>query len=432
MNNVHDDIERYTSGNMTSAEMNAFEKRALNDPFLAEAMQGIEAIDATQLQDDIHELHHALDQKIKSKPESSTGFWKLPVRIAAGVALLFVSGYIITHLVNTNDVKNNSLALNKKEAAETQPSPVINDTVTADPLPHEKKEKPIAIEKLLPPISKQKADADETKDQPSVAAAPPAEAVGEGFAMEDEIAAEEVIRNEPALSRVASSRKAEKKTEIQSAPSEVQLKQYSGIESKTIRGKVSDQEDGQPLPGVNVMVKGTSIGTVTDLNGNYELTIEETNPALVFSFVGMETKEVSSANSATVDVNLNPDVSSLSEVVVVGYGTKEEEEFEGTRWELAEPEGGKKEYKNYLEKSLTYPKEAIANHVEGRVTIQFTILPGGELTDFRVMRSLGFGCDEEVMRLIKEGPQWKPTKRNDEPVKGRGKVKMKFSLPDKK
>jgi outer membrane biosynthesis protein TonB len=65
------------------------------------------------------------------------------------------------------------------------------------------------------------------------------------------------------------------------------------------------------------------------------------------------------------------------------------------------------------------------------VTVAFTIEPSGDLTDFRVIRGLGYGCDEEVIRLIREGPRWKPTKRNDEPVRGKARVKLKFDLPDR-
>jgi protein TonB len=118
--------------------------------------------------------------------------------------------------------------------------------------------------------------------------------------------------------------------------------------------------------------------------------------------------------------------------VVTGYGTGEEKEFDGTKWELTEPVGGKKAYKNYLEKNLRYPEVALENNIQGKVTIQFTVEPSGQLTDFRVVKSLGSQCDEELIRLIKSGPKWTATKRNDEPVKSKAKVKMRFSLPKKK
>ena len=78
---------------------------------------------------------------------------------------------------------------------------------------------------------------------------------------------------------------------------------------------------GTPIPGVNVMVKGTTIGTVTDFDGYYSITIPNEESRLSFTFVGFETQEIP-ANSRTINVVLQEDVNSLDEVVVVGYGAK--------------------------------------------------------------------------------------------------------------
>jgi TonB family protein len=101
-------------------------------------------------------------------------------------------------------------------------------------------------------------------------------------------------------------------------------------------------------------------------------------------------------------------------------------------FQLAEPEGGRRAYKKYLEQSIVYPEQAIENKIEGKVTVQFTIEPTGQLTDFRVVRGIGSGCDEEVIRIIKQGPKWTPTKRSEQPIRGKVKVRMKFDLPEKK
>jgi hypothetical protein len=55
----------------------------------------------------------------------------------------------------------------------------------------------------------------------------------------------------------------------------------------------------------------------------------------------------------------------------------------------------------------------------------------GQVSDFKVVRGIGFGCDEEVIRLIKAGPKWSPTKKNEEPIKDRVRVRMRFALPKK-
>jgi iron complex outermembrane receptor protein len=95
---------------------------------------------------------------------------------------------------------------------------------------------------------------------------------------------------------------------------------------QSISGKVSD-DTGNPLPGVNVIEKGTSNGTSTDVNGNYTLNVTDINSVLVFTFIGFETKEVSVGSETSVNVTLSPDTKTLEEIVVVGYGTQKKGEI---------------------------------------------------------------------------------------------------------
>ena len=88
-----------------------------------------------------------------------------------------------------------------------------------------------------------------------------------------------------------------------------------------VSGQISAEEEG-PLPGVNVLVKGTTVGTVTDIKGNYSISVPSGQNTLVFSSIGFVTQEVAISNRSTVNVELVPDIQSLSEVVVVGYGTQ--------------------------------------------------------------------------------------------------------------
>jgi TonB-linked SusC/RagA family outer membrane protein len=101
-------------------------------------------------------------------------------------------------------------------------------------------------------------------------------------------------------------------------------------QERTINGRVTSSEDNQPLPGVSILAKGTSIGTVTDINGDYTLNLPANADALIFSFVGMITQEISSAGKSKIDVIMTPDAQQLSEVVVVGYGTQEREDVTGS------------------------------------------------------------------------------------------------------
>ena len=89
-----------------------------------------------------------------------------------------------------------------------------------------------------------------------------------------------------------------------------------------IKGVVTSADDGQSIPGVSVFVKGTTTGTMTDINGYYTLDNVPMNSTVVFSFVGMKTQEIVVTESAAYDIVMAPDVELIDEIVVVGYGTQ--------------------------------------------------------------------------------------------------------------
>jgi len=103
---------------------------------------------------------------------------------------------------------------------------------------------------------------------------------------------------------------------------------YAVAQDQSISGTVSD-ENGDPVPGVNVIVKGTSSGTVTDVSGEYRLNVPETAEALIFSFVGYASQEIEIGNRSTLDVQLATDAHQLSEVIVTGYTTQKKKDLTG-------------------------------------------------------------------------------------------------------
>lgn len=96
----------------------------------------------------------------------------------------------------------------------------------------------------------------------------------------------------------------------------------------TVSGKVTSTDDGTSLPGVSILEKGTSNGTVTDVDGNYSINVSS-DAILAFSFVGFTTQEVSVAGRTTLNIALESDVTALTEVVVVGYGEVQKKDVTG-------------------------------------------------------------------------------------------------------
>ncbi len=109
-----------------------------------------------------------------------------------------------------------------------------------------------------------------------------------------------------------------------------QSSQKTTIAAHTVEGTVTDGTDGTTLPGVNIIVKGTTTGTSTNLDGNYSLNAPSAQDTLVFSFIGYQTQMIPIQGRSTIDVALQPASIQGEELVVVGYGTQKREDLTGS------------------------------------------------------------------------------------------------------
>ncbi|MCM5663866.1 SusC/RagA family TonB-linked outer membrane protein [Galbibacter mesophilus] len=111
------------------------------------------------------------------------------------------------------------------------------------------------------------------------------------------------------------------------------LQTYGLYAQTSISGQVKDP-GGVPLPGVNILVKGTTNGSQTDFDGNYSIDIQEAEGTLVFSYVGFSTQEVAVNGRSTINVTMKEDVTALEDVVVIGYGTQNKRDLVGSVTQL--------------------------------------------------------------------------------------------------
>lgn len=140
----------------------------------------------------------------------------------------------------------------------------------------------------------------------------------------------------------------------------------SFAQEMTLKGKVTD-DVGEALPGASVIIAGTTIGTITDIEGNYSLNIPNPQDAtLIFSFVGYLSEEVPVGNQNTINISLVPDILSLGEVVVVGYGTQKRATVTGS---ISEVEG---------KDIVKSPQPNLSNSLAGRFSGIITNNRGGE------------------------------------------------------
>lgn len=256
-----------------------------------------------------------------------------------------------------------------------------------------------------------------------------------------------------------------------------------------ITGAVLD-DLGEGIPGVNVIIKGTATGAVTDIEGNYRIKLTEIAKTIQFYYIGYKTEEVEIHRQQEINVTLVPDIVQLDEMVVVAFGVERRGAFAPVRnrakvkkekkyvapveiniLELADeaeidldiefaedmvlmevedmdfPEeaaddiftivedmprfkGGMESFYAYMSSHLNYPPEARRGAIEGKVFVQFVIDEEGNLDDVTVVKGIGHQCDEAAIQAIKHSPKWKPGKQRGRPVKTRMIIPINFSLTE--
>ncbi|RIJ37007.1 SusC/RagA family TonB-linked outer membrane protein [Pontibacter oryzae] len=157
------------------------------------------------------------------------------------------------------------------------------------------------------------------------------------------------------------------------------LLQHAYAQSKTVTGKVTDQKTSQALPGVAVIVKGTSIGTTTNTDGSYTINVPAANSKLVFRFIGYQTVEREVGNAQSLNISLSIDDKQLEEVVVIAYGTADKGSFTGSASQI--------KTEKIANRPVTNVVNAIAGQAAGVQTNTSSGQPGAE-PDIRI-RGIG-------------------------------------------
>jgi TonB-dependent starch-binding outer membrane protein SusC len=160
---------------------------------------------------------------------------------------------------------------------------------------------------------------------------------------------------------------------------------------RTVTGRVTSSDDGSAIPGVNVILKGTSTGTITDFDGNYRLEVPEAGGTLVFSFIGLVTQENEIGSRSVVDASMNVDVSELDEIVVTGYGTQEKKEVTSAVSSV--------KAKDFNKGMVNDPLQLIQGKVGGLTIVK----PGGDPNGSYTLRLRGvstFGANASPLIVI--------------------------------
>jgi TonB-dependent starch-binding outer membrane protein SusC len=161
-------------------------------------------------------------------------------------------------------------------------------------------------------------------------------------------------------------------------------------QSSLVTGRVISRDDGNALPGVSILEKGTANGTVTDSNGNFSIRVSPTS-TLVFSFVGFSPQEIAVNNRSVIDVVLESDITALNEIVVIGYGQQEKKDVTGVVAAVSS--------ENFNRGAIVAPEQLIAGKVAGVQVTANSGEPGGGIT-VRIRGGTSIGASNDPLYVI--------------------------------
>lgn len=420
------DIAKYWKGELSLSEMHALEKVAMDDPFLADALEGYQhAKDpGTEIKDLRGRLSRRTDRRGGVLPGIFRNTW---FRAAAAVIIVAGLGILGSQLFRVNE--NNELA--KSENKEPAPSSVP-DTITV-------KEEDPGTSNLIAPIITPDAsqrdqavtienDTQKLREDHSLSLSVPLDKIDDKTASaqknkkaDTNISAEVFSSTQPVPQAVtvpanSNQEKQSKFPMTERAPGGrnrgiVANNAEALSNAQVYYGRVVDAQNN-PLPFANVMNLKDQVGTYTDIRGNFNLISRDTAMDLQVKSLGYETKKYRVEPSGT-PVNLvmkedllatnNASRKPIPKLIILSKNrtdTLEEEE------EASEPEIGWQYYDTYITNNLKYQKADWTNQLAG-IELSFQVDQHGRPTNIKIIKSSKCKeCNQEAIRLLKEGPNW--------------------------
>ena len=431
------ELQDYLSGKLSPSRSHDLEWQALHSAMEGDALEGWESHDAVYLMYDMTLLR----ERLARKPSRKAGIW---MAVAAAVLLIIGVGYVFKFLLS-EEVEKKPIALKEEVDLPQEESVVV---VEIAPIVEAESESVAGLanqEKAISQKPQPKAKVEKPEEELIALSNTPSnkEIVAfnvevlqeENFEMEDlamvemEIPVEEIRSKKQAKMDIQSSSNATRAVS-RSASAPMSEGTY------TVFGVVTNEYD-EPLSGVSIVVKGSHLGTATDIDGYFSIDLQGEKKTLEFQFIGYATAERIVNNEGAIKVRLNQDMLALEEVVVRGHSAQSRSDVTGSvstaarddfanSYEKAYPSNGWDALAIDLENNKKMPEEALKKGIAGRVKLKLTISSRGEITNIEVKKGLGYGCDEEAIRLIKSTGMWVPARQNDEAVESTQTYRINF------
>lgn len=425
------DIEQYLAGRLTAPEMHAMEKAALDDPFLADAMEGYEMFRNQNLDKQLTALQQQLEQKKQGAKviplhSSKNGWWK-------AVAAVFVLGaavlatYLFTKKNNTTGINQNQVAQVKTVATDSglQINKPATVTMPASPQDEANKDNIAKLEpsKTKTPVITVISSNDAGKNLADVS---DDETTGKPLMVVENSKAKEITHEPGAVvSRQNQASEMVNVTKKQVAKSVIDDdKSGSKIETASAAGKEAAlnnyftaqvvSADNTPLPFTNISVKKDNFGTYADAKGMLRLVSSDSVLNVELKSVGYLPKTILLYNNQPqTKIVLQEEVVDEKNKMVIGSNKVALQQRSGRVMLLAdsvvnvEPADGWEKYNTYVANNLDIPEDMLKRDKHGEVELSFDVRKNGSISNIKVRKSLGTKYDEAAKRLLLEGPQWK-------------------------
>lgn len=434
------DIQKYLKGDLSPAQMHEMEKAAMEDPFLADAIEGME-MTRNEYGDEIINANLAeLQSTLKDKSNSGRVVAMRPSSwwYAAAAIVLIISG-VFTYNNLTNESTLQKATIAKGEGAKPPAQPMVGpaDESASGSIPPKATESAkktgdtevgnsLSNADFYATTKDYKSTSDgrsfgliKASDDKSIIHPAPQFQKDSGTAatLEGKAAGVEIIaanNNEVKKQDTLSTDRDKADVRSMKLPdAQSRSKQEESLRQQTtannFRGRVMDNNN-QPLANATVAIEKENYATVTDRSGFFELNSKDSQPDVNVTVVGYASRKVELDNRRQLnEIKLEPNKNALDEVVVTSKSSERRDKSKGlsTKVQDASPVIGWIEFEKYLEKNKK--PENDAKFKSGEVVVSFLVDKKSQLSSFRIEQSLGKEENAEATRLIKEGPAWKLT-----------------------
>ena len=401
----------YIRGLRKGKEAHRLEKESMQDPFLADAMDGYNQVEGNHEQR-IEKLRMQVSAHSAKKKNTYAITWSIAACLIIGFGISSYFLFLKKSMTDEVFIAEESVSTKLAEpAAPLTPAIPATPTVPATP----QKEIALATTKVKTdstPISEITARQADKKDM--IAKIQATSQPQQGVLVATVPVMEEVSEETAALQEVV----ATIDTFESESDKKMKMAKVATIlpQNNMIKGRVTD-EKGEPLIGASVTYKGTNIGTITNMNGEFSLVKKDDKKRLTAEYIGYDPVEIRVDTSRTMLIAMNENKQTLNEVVVVGYGAKKNKksttlgsvvkvEEQAEKEITPQPVIGKRSYQKYLKENLVRPADEKCAQVKGKVVLTFLVNKEGRPFYIKVKESLCESADKEAIRLIQEGPDW--------------------------